>query len=103
MNKARHDAVLALHGEAMTLTRGATSVVVRGKVYRAAESDLAGALPQQERHVRIGTAEILAASWPAPPVKGDRLVIAGKTHLVQSVDTRSDGSTVWGYFLKVKG
>ena len=48
----------------------------------------AGGIVQGDREIRIGNGEILAASWPGPPRRGDQLIIDGRTFAVMAVDTR---------------
>jgi len=110
MDRARFDAILADHGQPLSLARPngsggyGTAVSVRGKVFGSAGSDLVGAQQQRVRSIRIGNSEIVAAAWPGPPKRGDRLTEAGgKVWIVEDVDTRLDGTEVWCHILTVKG
>lgn len=100
---------LSQYGRTMKLRRrvGTTSsytdVDVKGtdKGYKAAE--IAGLLQQGDRKITIGTAEIVAASWPAPPRKGDFLVIDGTSTAIQGAEPRYKGTVVLAYELWVRG
>jgi hypothetical protein len=105
------DIALALreYGRTMKLRRrigtttSYTDVDVMGtdKGYEAAE--IAGLLQQGDRKVVIGTSEIVTASWPAPPRKGDFLVIDGVSTAVQGAEPRYSGPTILAYRLWVRG
>jgi hypothetical protein len=109
MERARFDALLAQHGETMTLARATaidtwSPVTLKGKIYGAGGRELVGGQQQQLRQVKIGNSEIAAAAWPGPPRKGDRLTdAAGRVYSVQEVDTRSDAGEVWAHFMAVLG
>lgn len=74
------------NGETVTLTRGATSVSVRAKPSNNAPSELVGAIDQRDRFFIVLYDELVAADFPVPPAKGDRLTFAGNTLAVQAVD-----------------
>jgi hypothetical protein len=102
-------AALKDNGRPMKLRRrvGTTSTFTDVDVYGADRGykpdEIAGLLQQGDRRVTIGTAEILAASWPAPPRKGDFLVIDGVSTAVQGVEPRYLGTTPLAYVMWVRG
>jgi hypothetical protein len=82
----------------------ATDVVCTATVRGYAATDLAGTLQQGDREVIITNHEIAAAGWPGPPRKGtDRVVIAGATTTVQSVETRYIGGAIDRHVIQVRG
>jgi hypothetical protein len=98
-------AIMARHGEPMTLARiGGPSVGVNAKAFEAAVSNLDGDIQQRERAFMFTDAEISAASWPGPPRKLDSITGAdGLMYIIQSVDTRRDGATVLMHICRAKG
>jgi hypothetical protein len=84
-----------------TATDVACTAVVRG--YAPQELAPGSGLQQGDRMVIITTDEIAAASWPGPPRKGDRVVIASATTTVQAVETRYLGAAIDRYVLAVRG
>lgn len=106
-------AVLRDHGEAMTLRRQTasspqtfTDVTVYGKRFekRMLPADGSPGEGQIFLVVKISNAEIAAAAWSGPPKKGDRLVIAGKTYMLEAdADTRYDSGSIVEHILLVKG
>lgn len=106
VDAARLNAIIATHGEAMTLTRpGPVPVVLalKGKRFGRAGAALVGAVDRGDVQVKIGNAEIVAAAWPGPPRHGDELVMGGETYIVQDCDTRLDSGVVLMHILKVNG
>jgi hypothetical protein len=97
------------NGRFMKLRRriGTTSAYTDVDVYGADRNyeaaEIAGLLQQGDRRVTIGTAEIVAAGWPAPPRKNDFLVIDGVSTAIQGVEPRYLGNTVLAYKLWVRG
>jgi hypothetical protein len=97
------------YGRTMKLRRrvGTTSsyidvdVFATDRHYTAAE--IQGLLQQGDRDVTIGTAEITAASWPAPPRKSDLLVIDGISTAIQTVEPRYFGTVLLAYKMTVRG
>ncbi len=82
--------LLADMGQPVTLTRIGSpnvSVTVQAVVIRVAEQVIAGNVAQFRRRVTIGSTEIVAASWPGPPQRGDQIVAGGRTMTVQGVRT----------------
>lgn len=97
---------LARHGRAFTLRRlplPGTDVTVRGYRTEFQSQPLPGGLPQGQSTIIIGNAEIAAAAWPGPPRKGDRLIDATRTVMVESVETIWLGASVDRHVLTVSG
>jgi hypothetical protein len=100
---------LSENGRFMKLRRriGTTTSFTDVDVYGADRGykpqEIAGLLQQGDRSVTIGTAEIVTASWPAPPKKGDFLVIDGVSTAVQGAEPRYLGNAVLAYILWVRG
>lgn len=95
---------LAFCGESIVLQRaGASDLTVKGIVRGFTERELVGELRQTDKRVSLGNAEIAAASWPAPIVKGDKVVIASKTYTVFSAEQVRVGSDVVRHNLVVRG
>lgn len=97
---------LQRNGRPFTLRRlplPGTDVTVRG--YRAEfdSQPLPGGLPQGQSTIIISNAEIAAAAWPGPPRKGDRLIDATRTVLVESVETIWLGAAIDRHVLTVSG
>jgi hypothetical protein len=84
-----------------TATDVACTAVVRG--YAAQELAAGSGLQQGDRMVVITNHEIAAAAWPGPPRRGDRVVIAGATATVQSVETRYLVAAIDRHVLQVRG
>jgi hypothetical protein len=104
-NPAEYAAIIAEHGETMTLKRtGQSDLSLKGK--RAGmpiDNGETGAERSEQIDVRIGRAEIAAASWPEPPKHTDRLVIGGRTFVVMAVQQHDDRGVVYGWKLQVVG
>lgn len=88
-------------GAAQTATDVAVVAVVRG--YRPDELAAGSGLQQGDRQAIITNDEIAAASWPGPPRKNDRLVLAGAVTTVQAVETRYLGAAIDRHILAVRG
>lgn len=95
-------------GAAITLRRVQTGVapievqpiaVVRGYV----PHEMLGGIVQGDRQVTITNDEIAAAGWPAPPRKGDQVVIDGKAATVQGVNTTTLRGAIAKHVLHVRG
>jgi hypothetical protein len=80
-----------------------TDVDVFGSDKNYEPAEISGLLQQGDRRVVIGTAEIQAAAWPAPPRKGDFVVIDGVSTAVQGAEARYLGNTILAYKLWVRG
>ena len=98
-------AVIAAHGESMTLKReGSTSIDVKAKRLQGSTDSIGGSAVQQEFRVRLGTAELAASSWsPASPVRTDSIVIDGRERSILDVRPLRDGDVVHLYELTVAG
>lgn len=94
------DFSLAADGQTVTLARGSASVQCAAFVRTRQlipNEPLVDTLSQQEFLVIISPTQIDEATWPAPanspplpvdqriPIKGDRIIIAGRMRAVQSV------------------
>lgn len=98
------DAALARTGQAMTLKRtGEDDLTVRARVRDYAASELAGTIQQGDSHVILSPTEMTDASWPAPPKKGDRLLIGTRLCLVETVVPKHVDGTPVRYELVVRG
>lgn len=105
-----YTAALAAVGRAMTLRRRVgtsasfTDVTVTGATrdYRPGER-AAGGIAEGDIEVTIGTAETTAAAWPAPPRKGDLIVIDGRSWAVQGAETLRHAATVAAYRMQCRG
>lgn len=96
--------MLARHGRPFTLRRlPSTDVTVQGFRGGFDANNLPGGLPQGQSTVIIGNAEIAAAAWPGPPRKGDRLIEATRTAVVESVETIWLGAAIDRHILTVSG
>ncbi len=99
-------AVMAEHGEAMTLSRaGETSITVMGKRLSGTTDGIGGSAEQQSFRVKIGTAELDASSWATkvPSAATDTLTVGGRVRTVIDVRPIGDGGTVAIYELEVVG
>lgn len=102
---AKIAAALAKYGRPLLLRRrvGTTSaytdVTVAGVSQGYAPHELVGGIIQGDRKITISNAEILAASWPGPPKKGD--VLDGGA--VQGCETKYLGATVLAHVCQVRG
>lgn len=93
---------LAQHGSDVTLKRQTAvspqtfnSVTVRARVVDFRPEQLIGGIIQGDRKVIMSNEEIAAASWPGPPRKGDKVVVASATYAVEGCNTfRLDGTIV---------
>ena len=96
--------MLARHGRPFTLRRlPSTDVTVQGFRGGFDANNLPGGLPQGQSTVIIGNAEIAAAAWPGPPRKGDRLIEAARTAVVESIETIWLGTAIDRHVLTVTG
>jgi hypothetical protein len=100
-------AVVAEHGEAMTLRRaGEADLPLKGKrvLMRATEVDIGGTAGQQNFFVRITPAELAASSWAVKePKRKDGIVIDGRVRIVEDVRPVGDGGVLAMYHLEVTG
>ena len=58
---------------------------------------------QGDMKVILGAKEIAQRQWPAPPRKGDRIIIGGKNGAVEACETINIGDTICRYNLQVRG
>lgn len=102
---ARVAATLQDVGETMTLLRpGGATVTVYGKRHGAAVELVAGDRSQNTITVHISNREIAAAAWPGPPIKEDKLTMAGADYRLEAdADTRWHDGVVVMHILKVRG
>lgn len=107
MTPAAVQRLIEARGETVTLRRNAIApfvdVALRARVNGFAPKELVADVMQGDRGVVIGNAEILAAAWPGPPKRGDRLLIDGLPFTIAAVDTRKIGDEVAGHWLVVRG
>lgn len=107
MTPADVQRLIERYGESVTLRRGTvepyTDVAVKARVAGFEPKDLVGDIKQGDRQVVIGNGEIAAASWPGPPLRGDRLLIGGLPFTITAVDTRKIGDEIAGHWLVVRG
>lgn len=95
---------LARLGRPFTLRRlPATDVTVQGYRTGFGSDPLPGGQPQGQSTIIISNAEIEAAAWPGPPRKGDRLLDAERTMMVESVETLWLGAAVDRHVLTISG
>ena len=92
------------YGSPMTLTRlPSTSVTVQGVARGYQVSEITGGIKQGDREVIISSAEITAATWPAPPRGGDQMLIGGRTFQVIGADPVTVSGTDIRYTIHVRG
>ena len=65
--------------------------------------ELVGGVEQGDRLVLLEAETLAVRHWPAPPVPGDEIVIAGRTASVEAVDTHRMGETDIRYLMQVRG
>jgi hypothetical protein len=75
-------------GEAITIRRGATTAVVRGKVRGFTPEELLSGIEIGERHVLLLAEDVEASGFPLPFRTGgtDKLVVRGRTWNIDDVD-----------------
>lgn len=100
------DAMISRYGQSVTLRRlpstdVALSAVVRG--YAPHEIVPGGPVAQGDRLVRIGTAAIAAAAWPAPPHRDDKILLGSDVTTVRAVEALQVAGVVVEYVLQVRG
>jgi len=98
-------AVLAEHGETMTLARAShTSIAVMGKRLIGTTEETGGSAEQQRFRVKIGTAELDASAWASKvPTTTDTLTVGGRVRAIVDVRPLGDGGAVALYELEVMG
>lgn len=80
-------------------------VTVRARVMGLSEAELAGGITQDNQVLLMLAEDLTAAQFPAPPRKGDQVVVRGRTAAVEFVDplTRSIGGTSIAFRVRVRG
>ena len=82
------------HGESVTFRRPGSPDVdatVPVKLYELTPRELTGAVQANLRRAIVADLHLTAASWPAPPRKGDQIVQGTRIHTVTAVNTLKDG------------
>ena len=108
MNPGATAAMLARYGETVVLRRptgqGQTAdVACAARVNQFQPHEITGGVLQGDRNVILSNREIEAANWPGPPLRGDQVIIGGRTTTVQGVDTVSIGHSIVRHNLQVRG
>lgn len=62
-----------------------------------------GLISQGESVIVISNAEIAAAQWPGPPIKGDIIIDAGKTKTLDGSEPKYLGTEILVHICKVAG
>lgn len=65
--------------------------------------ELTGIIAQGDREVRISNREILAASWPGPPKRGDQITLASRACQIMGVETKHIINEAVMHVLQVRG
>lgn len=97
-------ALLARHGRSITLRRPGspnTDTTINAKITGFAVDQLIGEVTQSDRKVVIAAADL--GSWPAPPRRGDQVIVDGKIAVVQAAESRHDGASIVRWDLRVTG
>ncbi len=102
---ARVAAVIAEHGESMTLRRaGETDLPLKGKRIGGGLDDTGNSAAQQRFKVKIAPTELAASAWAVKaPRRTDRLTVAGRDRTVVDATPLGDGGEVGLYELEVVG
>lgn len=103
--------MISLRGRTMRLTRlggtppgsTTTNVNLSGVMHHYAPSELVAGIVQGDVRVEILNDEIATNNWPGPPRKGDRLLIDGRTYVLQGSTPAHDGAQVIGHSLWARG
>lgn len=91
-------------GETVTLQRtGQSDLSCVAAVAGYLPNELVGGILQGDRRVRISNVEITNASWPGPPRKGDKVVIASRTTTIQGVDTSFVAGVAVMHIIQARG
>lgn len=97
------------YGETVTLQRvsPAVSKVIRGRVAGFAPEELTGGITQGSRKVLLLAEDVETSGFPVPIKSGstDRIVVHGKTMMIESVDanTARMGDTLIAYLITATG
>lgn len=78
---------------------------VRALVKGFQPNELVGGLDQGDRQIWALAADAVAANWPIPPVKGDKIRVRGNALIIQSVDADShrEGGVLNAYYIIARG
>lgn len=104
MSGARIRRLIHRAGTHLVLSRPADPPVVVniiGKVRSYTAQELADGIDQGDRRLTISPLDL--GSWPAPPKKGDRILLGSKTATVESVELRYLGDELVRYDLQIRG
>jgi hypothetical protein len=102
---SRVDAILAAHGEPVTLSRPGEDTTIdlyakRHERGTGGEIDLGNSAAQTELHIKIGIAALAASAWIDKfPKRFDKVLIGGRTRTVTNVDTRTHGAVAVAHML----
>lgn len=103
-------AFLNARGRTVTLRRytGTTVMIpldvgVKAYIIDLDPAALAGTVIEGDRGAVIGNAEILAAQWPGPPRKDDKIVDGDKEFNIEVVNTKHIGERVARFDLRIRG
>jgi hypothetical protein len=103
--QATADALAAV-GSAMTLRRlgrPPIEVICMGTISGYTPLEIAGGIVQGDSKAILSNQEIEAAGWPGPPRKGDILISAGHSAVVQGCDTVTVGDVIIRHNLQIRG
>ena len=102
----RAAAIIAEHGETMTLARSteATTISLKGKRIGGTIEGAGGSSARQVFRIKIAPTELLASAWTVKaPARKDTITVNSRVRLVESARPISDGDTVCLYELEVVG
>lgn len=102
----RAAAIIAEHGQAMTLKReGESDLPLMGKRIPGSLADTGNSGTQQQFRVKVAPTELLASTWAVkvPSANGDSLVVDGRERAVLDVIPLREGESVALYELLVAG
>jgi hypothetical protein len=103
------EAAIETYGRAMELrrrvgtTNAYTTVPIKGIFRSYTPGELVGGIAQGDARVVITNREIASTGWPAPPTKGDQLVIGGRIWALMGAYPRTLGEVVLVFELWVRG
>lgn len=80
-----------------------TDVTVRGVNKGYQPQELVGTITQGDTKVIFSNIEIASAAWPAPPKKGDFMVIDGVEKSIMAVEQKFFATTIVVYVCQVRG
>lgn len=96
--------MLAQKGRPMTLRRtGQTDLTVQGYAVNGSTEQGQGAARQDMQTVHILNDEIATASWPGPPIRGDRMVVDSDSWAILTATPVYEGSILIGHKLDTQG